>query len=230
MTANRRPHPTYTCGMGLAATHISPGTNAIESLRERKKSATRKAIEDAAWDLFSERGYSATSVDDVAERAGVAPRTFFRYFPTKADVLYGEVDEAIAVYSEAFRARPNDEPILSTLLAANDAVTAAFEKDRADRSRMMQRFALQRDAGLEDMGESVRQRFAKVTADLVREREAGRPDAELRARLVASVLMTTKGVANDYWLETGAKGDPGECFSGCLELLTDLFSGSTPPR
>ena len=103
-------------------------------------------------------------------------------------------------------------------------MTAAFEKDRADRSRMMQRFALQRDAGLEDMGESVRQRFAKVTADLVREREAGRPDAELRARLVAGVLMTTKGVANDYWLETGAKGDPGECFSGCLELLTDLFS------
>lgn len=210
--------------MGTAA------STTVESLRERKKSATRKAIEDAAWELFSERGYVATSVDDIADRAGVAPRTFFRYFPTKADVLYGEVDDAIEVYSAAFRARPSDEPILASLLAATGAVGLAFEHDRSDRTRMVQRFALQRDAGLDDMGESVRQRFAKVTTDLVREREAGRPDAELRARLVATVLMATKGVANDYWLECGAKGDPGECFSGCLAVLDDVFSGSTSPR
>jgi AcrR family transcriptional regulator len=212
--------------MGPAATT----TSAAESLRERKKSATRKAIEDAAWELFSERGYAGTSVDDIADRAGVAPRTFFRYFPTKADVLYGEIDEAIEVYSDAFRSRPTDEPVLTSLLAAHDAVSAAFEQDRGDRTRMMQRFALQRDAGLEDVGESVRQRFAKVTTDLVRERESGRPDAELRARLVASVLMSTKGVANDYWLERGAKGDPADCFSGCLALLNEMFSGSTSPR
>lgn len=226
MNAKTMTRSAYTSAMGLAAT----APTIVDSLRERKKSATRKAIEDAAWDLFSERGYSATSVDDIAERAGIAPRTFFRYFPTKADVLYGEVDEAIAVFSNAFRSRPTDEPILSTLVAANDAVTAAFEKDRNDRTRMMQRFALQRDAGLEDLGESVRQRFAKVTADLVREREAGHPDADLRARLVASVLMTTKGVANEHWLERGAKGDPAECFGGCLQLLAEIFSGSNEPR
>jgi AcrR family transcriptional regulator len=216
----------YPCDMATSAAD----NLVIESLRERKKSATRKAIEDAAWELFSERGYAATSVDDIAERAGVAPRTFFRYFPTKGDVLYGEIDEAIAVFSAAFRSRPPGEPILSTIVAANAAVTAAFEKDRNDRTRMMQRFTLQRDAGLDDIGESVRQRFAKVTADLVREREAGRPDAELRARLVASVLMTTKGVANDYWLERGGKGDPAECFGGCLELLAEIFTGSNEPR
>ena len=196
-------------------------TAVVESLRERKKSATRRAIEDAAWELFCQRGYAATSVDDIAERAGIAPRTFFRYFPSKADVLYGEVDDAIAVFSEAFRSRSAGEPVLASLLAANEAVTNAFELDR---TRLTQRFAIQRESGLEDMSESVRQRFAKVTADLVRERLEGQDDAELRARLVAGVLMATKSVANEYWLEGGAEGDPGACFSGCLKLLASLFN------
>jgi AcrR family transcriptional regulator len=197
---------------------------AKESLRERKKSATRKAIEDAAWELFGERGYSATSVDDIAERAGVAPRTFFRYFPTKADVLYGEINEAVAVFSEALHSRPADEPLITSLVAANQAVASIFEHDR---KRMTQRFALQRDAGLDEMGENVRQRFAKVTEDFVLERAAGSPDADVRARLVAGVLMATKVVANEHWLEGGAKGDPADCFGRCLALLSQLFGA--PP-
>ena len=195
-------------------------TDVAGSLRERKKSATRKAIEEAAWELFSERGYAATSVDDIAERAGVAPRTYFRYFPNKEAVLYGEADDAIAVLGEAFRARPSAEPLLISLLAAIDAVTAQFEKNR---EKMVRRFEMQKAAGLEDLGEVVRQRFAKQIADLVRERESGKPDAELRARLVAGVLMTTNAISMEYWLETGAEGEPGACFDGCLELLRSVF-------
>lgn len=202
-------------------------TDVFGSLRERKKSATRKAIEDAAWELFCEHGYAATSVDDIAARATVAPRTFFRYFPTKEDVLYGEAHDAIAAFGDAFRSRPTDEPLLTSLVAAIDQVTSLFQKDR---KRMMQRFAMQREAGVEDMGESVRQRFAKLITDLVREREGDTPDGELRARLVAGVLMTANSVANEHWLESGAKGDPGDCFQGCLTLLTSLFGSEAPPR
>ena len=98
------------------------------SLRERKKSATRRAIEDAAWELFSERGYAETSVDEIAERAGVAPRTFFRYFPTKEAVLYGEADEALAALADEFRSRPADEPLGVSLVAAIEQITSRFEK------------------------------------------------------------------------------------------------------
>lgn len=196
----------------------APATN--ESLRERKKSATRKAIEDAAWDLFSERGYTATSVDDIAERAGVAPRTFFRYFPNKEAVLYGEADEAIAALADAFRGRPASEPLGVGLVAAIEDVTSRFEKDR---DMMVRRFEMQKAAGLEDLGEVVRQRFAKQIADLVREREAGKPDAELRARVVAGALMTTNAISMEYWLERGAAGDPTECFRECLSLLRTIF-------
>jgi len=206
--------------MGLA-----PTTN--ESLRERKKSATRKAIEDAAWELFSERGYAATSVDDIADRASVAPRTFFRYFPSKEAVLYGEADEAIAALADEFRSRPDDEPLGVSLVAAIEEVTSRFEKDR---DKMVQRFEMQKAAGLEDLGEVVRQRFAKQIADLVREREAGKPDAELRARVVAGALMTTNAVSMEYWLEHGAEGNPTDCFQECLGLLRSIFGSPPQPR
>ncbi|NUT05014.1 MAG: TetR family transcriptional regulator [Hamadaea sp.] len=60
---------------------------ASPSLRERKKAKTRKALQEAAMRLIREQGYDATTVDQIAAAAEVSPATFFRYFPTKEDVI-----------------------------------------------------------------------------------------------------------------------------------------------
>lgn len=57
-------------------------------LRERKKAQTREALFHAALELVSEHGFESTTVDQIADRAGVSRRTFFRYFPSKEAVLF----------------------------------------------------------------------------------------------------------------------------------------------
>jgi AcrR family transcriptional regulator len=57
-------------------------------LREQKKAETRAALVKAAQDLFHRKGYEATTIDEIAEAAVVSRRTFFRYFPTKEDLVF----------------------------------------------------------------------------------------------------------------------------------------------
>src|SRR5580765_110435 len=96
-------------------------------LRQRKKESSRRAIEDAAWELFAEKGYEETSINDIAERADVAPRTFFRYFPTKEAVMYPHFDEMLQSVREAFRRRPADEPVITSLFASFEVLAGSLE-------------------------------------------------------------------------------------------------------
>ena len=59
---------------------------------------------EAAAELFTARGYAATTVDEIAERAGVSPRTFFRHFPDKEEVLFADDDRLLPVITTAITA------------------------------------------------------------------------------------------------------------------------------
>jgi AcrR family transcriptional regulator len=86
-------------------------------LRERKKQATRLAIHEAALRLVAERGLDRVSVDDIAQRADISPRTFFNYFPTKDDAVLGLDPEISRQQVADFLARPATESPVQALRA-----------------------------------------------------------------------------------------------------------------
>jgi AcrR family transcriptional regulator len=86
-------------------------------LRERKKARTRAAIREHALRLFREHGYGGTTVEQIAEAAEVSPATFYRYFPTKEDVVLQDDFDVLAM--DVFEAQP---PGLSTIAAMRAAV------------------------------------------------------------------------------------------------------------
>lgn len=87
-------------------------TSTANTLRERQRDRTREDIQTAAFMLFGESGFEGTTVAAISARAGVAIRTFFRYFPTKEDVVFGDHDGMVARLSAALEsADPDDPPI-----------------------------------------------------------------------------------------------------------------------
>jgi AcrR family transcriptional regulator len=84
-------------------------------LRERAKARRREAIIRAAYELFAERGYDATTVANIAEAAEVAPRTVAMYFPSKQDIALSRFSEAAGGLGRALRERPAGETYPATI-------------------------------------------------------------------------------------------------------------------
>src|SRR5438477_11302887 len=92
---------------------------------------TRVRLLDAALDLFGERRYDSVTVAEIAERAGLTKRTFFRYFTDKREVLFGGSDELERRWVEAVAAAPPDASPLAMVSAGFGAVAEMFEERQA---------------------------------------------------------------------------------------------------
>ncbi|MCL9760352.1 TetR/AcrR family transcriptional regulator [Frankia sp. AiPa1] len=90
-------------------------TGHAEGLRERKKRRTRQAIIEVAHELFAEKGFEATTVEEIAAGADVSVRTLFRYFTSKEAIALAPLEEMGELTVAALRRRPADEPPLSAL-------------------------------------------------------------------------------------------------------------------
>jgi AcrR family transcriptional regulator len=100
------------------------------TLRERKRDRTRKALVDAALDLFERNGYDGTTVADIAEAADIGTRTFFSYFASKEELLFPESDARVAAAVAAIANRgPADRPADVLLRALRDVGAADGKPD-----------------------------------------------------------------------------------------------------
>lgn len=107
---------------------IDVTTGHIASLRERKRQRTRQALIDAAADLFERKGYSETTVAEIAMAADVSPRTFFSYFVSKEELLFPDTAARVGAVLSAIDARqPDDAPLDVLLRALQQAIEVDFD-------------------------------------------------------------------------------------------------------
>jgi AcrR family transcriptional regulator len=191
-------------------------------LRARKKEKTRLALETAALELFAEKGFDGTTVDEIAEACDVSPRTFFRYYASKEDVLFVDGDERLEALLTELARRPADELPIRSVQAAFLATTDEYAQDR-ERLVLRSR-AYDSSSGLRSHKfERQRSWEEAVTAALIeRDRVTGGTAPELQLRLVAGAAMACLHAAMHQWLESG--GDLPTLVRDGFDYLVDGLS------
>jgi AcrR family transcriptional regulator len=106
-------------------------------LRERKKLRTRETIQRVAFQLFDEKGYANTTIEEIADAAEVSPSTFFRYFPSKELVLMADDLDQVTV--EALARQPADLTPLQAFRRAFDITMKTVSEDNWELERTRQR-------------------------------------------------------------------------------------------
>jgi AcrR family transcriptional regulator len=103
-------------------------------IRERTRKAVQTELTTVAQDLFVSQGYDGTTVDQIAAAAGMSKRTFFRYFPSKDDLVIGKYDLFGDRMADALDVRPADEPVWESLRRVFD-ITLGYVEDERQRAR-----------------------------------------------------------------------------------------------
>ncbi|WP_458041693.1 MULTISPECIES: TetR/AcrR family transcriptional regulator [Bacteria] len=167
--------------------------------RGRPRASSREVLAEAACELFLEQGYAATSVSDITRRAGVSRSSFFNYFPSKADVLWGGFDERIAELAVRLGGQDSSADVDTEVRAALRMLADGFAPDSLALALVNAR-QMELDDELEREASVRGSRIARVVAD--RMRRAGVD--ELRDTVVGAAYGGAVMAAVEEWARQGA--------------------------
>lgn len=181
--------------------------------------SSRSSLERLGFELFARQGFDGTTVDDIATAAGIGRRTFFRYFASKNDLVWGEFEEQL-VRLEGLLAEAG--PDMSMMDALRRAVVEFNRFDPAEVPWHRQRMelilrvpTLQADSTL---------RYASWRRVVTRYAAArtGQPDSAMLPRLVGHTVLATCIAAYEHWL-TEADADLGGLLDAAMRELAAGF-------
>ena len=189
---------------------------APSGVREQKKRQTRDLLERRALELFERKGFDATTIDEIAEAALVSPRTFFRYFSSKEDVVFGSHSDELAWLRQLVASRPREEPPEIALAKAlvkfgqipeerQPELLARVKLIMANPSLLARRLLLHRE-----WESGVAEELA------LRERVEG-PTLELR--ILAATGVAALATATFIWGERGGPESPADLLRQALDRL-----------
>jgi AcrR family transcriptional regulator len=149
----------------------------------------RERLECAALALFVEHGYDATTVAQIADRAGLTKSTFFRHFADKREVLFGGQDMLAELFSDAVLTAPPSATTAGCIAAALESAAAAFTPDRHDLAPQ-RRAVIAANSELQERQLLKRARLASAMSDALRVRGADDTTARLAAEMGVLAFST----------------------------------------
>jgi AcrR family transcriptional regulator len=191
------------------------------SLRERKKARTRAAIRQHALRLFREHGYQATTVEQIAAAAEVSPSTFFRYFPTKEDVVLR--DDLDTRMLEAFSRQPPGLAPIPAIRAATEEALTSFSDDEMAQIRETTELTL----GVPEIRARAMDEFTR-TMDVIAEAVAKRADrspSDLAVRALAGAVVGVIMSVTMPWKDRSYQSGASDMFNRIDEALALLEAG-----
>lgn len=177
----------------------------MEDRRRQRGARNRAALVEAALELFATAGFDATTVEQIAVRATVAPRTFFHHFPSKEDVLFDGYAERLAEVTRRFRAHGPAGGLWAALAEAADAVADAILEQP---HRYLER------ARLYDEVPALRARMLRINEEWidgltteVAHRLGVDAASDVRPRLAATLVNGANRAALEVWVASGGTND-----------------------
>ena len=215
-----------TFGSDVADTALSSGPpDLAQPGREQRRARERLRIEKAALTLLLERGFDDVTADDIAEAAAISRRTFFRYFPSRDDVLCGVYVRALRQLFDLLRARPVEEPLIEALVnAARLDLVPSTDPDELEIAGLSRRLMATDSAAWQ---RAVAQAQGAILEDYTcavsdRLRAAGRNFDG--ARIIAASLWAVSCEVFFAWLQTECRGSLPDRLLAGLETVRDALA------
>lgn len=196
-------------------------TDGPAGLRERRRTRTRLLVQSEALRLFTEKGYDQTTVDDIAHAAAMSPRTFFRYFPSKEDVvLWDEYDDQSL--SELWGATSGTDPLARVTSTIRNTVADLYHQD-PERFLARAKLSLRVPAIRARFLDSQLRTIGPYFEELLKLVGPGQDDLHLRVNLAALVAAVI--VAVERWQHNDGRDDLIQLLDRSIEALAAGMSG-----
>lgn len=200
-------------------------------LRERKKDRTRRELVDAALQLFLDQGFERTTVEEIAAVAEVSPRTFFRYFGTKEDVLFDEGDGEDARQKQllaSLAARPASE---SPLMALRESVLLLVADYQSELPTLMRRKQVMASSpALRTRSLERQHRWEEQVVNQLPRHGGSASRSDLEIRLTVAAAAAALRTATDLWLESNGQRDFAQLIIDAFDTLAAGLELTSSPQ
>ena len=164
-------------------------------LRERKRVETHARIQSEAMALFLARGFEATTLDEIAEAAGVSRRSLFHYFGSKEEIVFAAKADFPDIVAEAISRRPADEPLLEMVENALTDLAGRYQTAEAKAIARLIHDTPALCAGDQAKYEKMERALSKALSD-----RKGLPGSDVACRVTASAAIGIMKLATEAWL------------------------------